>query len=138
MVQRDLRVLHLHLKAGFQAARMIKAHAHSDTPTPTKPHFQILPLPRPSTYKPSHLLTESCSALCVSSEQASFGHVFMVHPHGLSFFSLPKIPSRDLKSPLPLSPAQSQALAFYYRIRDHWGAFVQHIGQYNAHVQTAT
>jgi hypothetical protein len=31
----------------------IKAHAHSDPLTPTRPHLQIVPLPGPSIYKPS-------------------------------------------------------------------------------------
>ena len=32
----------------------LKAHAHSDTPTPTGPQLLIVLLPGPSTYKPSH------------------------------------------------------------------------------------
>lgn len=32
-------------------------------------------------------------------------------------------PLLHLKSCLPLSPSQAQALDFYYPIRDHWGAF---------------
>jgi len=33
----------------------LKAHPYSDTPTSTGPHLLIVPLPRPSIYKPSHL-----------------------------------------------------------------------------------
>ena len=71
MAQEELRVLHLHLKAveektGFQAARirvlkpmptvahlLQQGHAHSNkaTPTPTRPHPLIVPLPGPSIYK---------------------------------------------------------------------------------------
>ena len=73
MVQEELRVLHLHLKAAkwktdFQAAmvRVLKptptvthllqqGHTYSNraTPTPTGPHLLIVPLPEPSIYKPS-------------------------------------------------------------------------------------
>ena len=34
--------------------RVLKAHTHSDTPTPTMPHLLIVPLPRLSIYKPPH------------------------------------------------------------------------------------
>jgi hypothetical protein len=41
-------------KIGFQATRnrVLKAHAHSNTPTPTRPHLLIVPLPGPSIFKP--------------------------------------------------------------------------------------
>ena len=60
MVQRELRVLHLHLKAASgrlvsrKLGQGLKAQAHSDTPTPTRLHLQIVPLPRLSMCKPSH------------------------------------------------------------------------------------
>jgi hypothetical protein len=67
MVQAELRVLHLHLKAASgrlkaasgrltsrQAARgRVLAHTYNDTPTPTRPHLLIVPFPWPSIYKPS-------------------------------------------------------------------------------------
>ena len=31
----------------------LKAHAHSDTPIPTRPHLQTVPLPGPSIFKPT-------------------------------------------------------------------------------------
>jgi hypothetical protein len=60
MMQAELRVLHLHLKAAIkiQASRQLgwgfKAHTHSDTPTPTGPYLLLVPLPGRSIYKPSH------------------------------------------------------------------------------------
>jgi hypothetical protein len=59
MVQEELRVLHLVLKtnrrrlAPRQLDEGLKAHAHSDTRTPTRPHFLMVLCPRPSIYKPS-------------------------------------------------------------------------------------
>jgi hypothetical protein len=59
MVQEELRVLHLHLKAASriltsrQLGQGIKAHAHNDPPTTTRPHFLIVPLPGPCVYNPS-------------------------------------------------------------------------------------
>ena len=59
MVQEELRVLHLHLKA---ASRILTSKQlgqgyespHSQaTPTPTRPHFPTVPLPRPSICGPS-------------------------------------------------------------------------------------
>jgi hypothetical protein len=58
MVQEELRVLHLHLKAAGrilaskQVGQGIKAHAHSDIPTPTRPHLPTVPLPGLSIHKP--------------------------------------------------------------------------------------
>ena len=58
MVQEELRVLHLHLKASSRilAFRYLglgeKAHTHSDTPTPTRPYLLIVPPPLPSIFKP--------------------------------------------------------------------------------------
>ena len=58
MVQAELRALHLHLKAASgrltssQLGEGLKAHVHSDTPTPTGPHLLIVPLPWPSIFKP--------------------------------------------------------------------------------------
>jgi hypothetical protein len=42
-------------KTGFQAARIRFLYTYGDTPTPTRPHLQIVPLPRPSMYKPSQM-----------------------------------------------------------------------------------
>jgi hypothetical protein len=57
MVQEELR-FHLKAGSGRLASRMLgksfKAHTHSDTPTPTRPHLQIVPLPGPSIHKPPH------------------------------------------------------------------------------------
>jgi hypothetical protein len=61
IVQEELRVVHLHLKAasGRLASRQLdeglKAHTHSDTPTPTGPHLLKVPLPGKSIYKPSQV-----------------------------------------------------------------------------------
>jgi hypothetical protein len=58
MVQEEQRVLQLHLKAASRilASRQLgwdlKAHTHSDTPTPTGPHLLIMPSPGPRIYKP--------------------------------------------------------------------------------------
>jgi hypothetical protein len=58
MVQEELRVRHLYLKAARSrlASRQLglKAHVHGDTPTPARPHLLIVPLPGPSIYNPSH------------------------------------------------------------------------------------
>ena len=43
----------------------------------------------------------------------------------------------SLKLCLPLSPAQAQVLAFYYLIRDYWGAFSVEHWSIQCHVQTA-
>jgi hypothetical protein len=34
-------------------------HTHSNTPTPTRPHLQIVPLPGPSIYKPPHPISKN-------------------------------------------------------------------------------
>jgi hypothetical protein len=58
MVQEELRVLHFYLKAARriltsrQLGEGLKVYTHSDTPTSTRPHLQIAPLPGPSIYKP--------------------------------------------------------------------------------------
>jgi hypothetical protein len=39
--------------ASRQLGQGLKAHIHSGTPTPTRPHFLIVPLSGPTTYKPS-------------------------------------------------------------------------------------
>jgi len=39
MVQEELRVLHLHLKAASSQDEGLIAHPNSDTPTPKKPHL---------------------------------------------------------------------------------------------------
>jgi hypothetical protein len=58
-MQKELRVLHLHLKAASRilTSRQLGsyAHTHSDTPTPKRPYLLIVPLPGPSIYKPSYL-----------------------------------------------------------------------------------
>jgi hypothetical protein len=36
---------------------VLKAHTHSDTPTPTWPHLLTVPFPGPSIYKPSQGVT---------------------------------------------------------------------------------
>ena len=38
--------------------RGLKAHTNSDTPTPTRLHLLIVPLPGPSIYKPSQSLRD--------------------------------------------------------------------------------
>jgi hypothetical protein len=48
MVQEELRVLHLHLKASRRILAPtwlggLKAHTHSDTLPPMRPHLQIVP-----------------------------------------------------------------------------------------------
>jgi hypothetical protein len=69
MVQEELRILFLHLKA---ASRILTSrqlgwgsysphpqwHTYSSkaTPTPRRSHLQIVPLPGPSKYKPLHLM----------------------------------------------------------------------------------
>jgi hypothetical protein len=63
MMQEELRVLRLHLEAARRRLtsrqdKGIKAHIQNDTPTPTRLHFLIVPLPEPSIYKQSHLLSE--------------------------------------------------------------------------------
>jgi len=57
LVQEKLRVLHVYLKADSRILpgswdEGLKAHTHSGTPTPTRPHLLIAPLPAPSIYKP--------------------------------------------------------------------------------------
>jgi hypothetical protein len=58
-VQEELRVLYLHLKTAnriltvSQLRNRLKAQAHSDTPTPTRPHLPIVPVPVSSIHKPS-------------------------------------------------------------------------------------
>ena len=52
MVQEDLKVA-----SRIPASRQLeglKAHTHSDTPSPTRPHLPTVPPPGPSVYKPSH------------------------------------------------------------------------------------
>jgi hypothetical protein len=54
MVQ-EVRVLHLHLKAARKALGKedgLIVHPHSDMLPPTRPHLLIVPLPRPSLFKP--------------------------------------------------------------------------------------
>jgi hypothetical protein len=59
MVQEELRVLHLHLKATSriltfrQLGWESQAYAHSDTHSP-RPHLQIVPLSGPTIFKPLH------------------------------------------------------------------------------------
>jgi hypothetical protein len=45
------RLLAEHWLPGIQGEGL-KAHVNSDTPTPTRPHLQIVPLPGPSIFKP--------------------------------------------------------------------------------------
>jgi hypothetical protein len=51
MVQVELRVLHLHLKAAMRLDEGLKAHVYSDIPISTRPHLQIVLLPGPSIFK---------------------------------------------------------------------------------------
>jgi hypothetical protein len=58
-IVQELRVLHLVSKTNRRrlasrqlGRRSLKAHPHSDTLPPTKPHLLIVPLPRPSIFKP--------------------------------------------------------------------------------------
>jgi hypothetical protein len=61
MAQAELRVLCLNPKAasGRLTSRQLGwgsyTHTHSDTPIPTSSHLQMVPLPGPRIYKPSHL-----------------------------------------------------------------------------------
>jgi hypothetical protein len=57
MVQEELRVLHLHLKATRikLTSRQLKANTHSDSVPPTRPHLQIVPFPGPSIFELPHL-----------------------------------------------------------------------------------
>jgi hypothetical protein len=56
MVQEELRILHLHLKAASRIlASGIKTNTHNDTPTPARLHLLIVPLPMPNIYKPSQV-----------------------------------------------------------------------------------
>jgi hypothetical protein len=55
MMQAELRVLHLHLKAArgrltlpVSQDKGVKAHTHNDTPTPTRSHLLIVSLHGPS------------------------------------------------------------------------------------------
>jgi hypothetical protein len=59
-MQEELRVLHLVLKANRRRPvyrqlrrRSLKAHPHSDTLSPIRPHLLIVPLPGPRIFKPS-------------------------------------------------------------------------------------
>jgi hypothetical protein len=58
MVQAELKVLHLHLKAASrilasrQPGQGSYVHTHSDTLTPTRAHLQIVPLPRTNIFIP--------------------------------------------------------------------------------------
>jgi hypothetical protein len=63
-VQEELRVLHLHLKTGFQAAKDkgLKAHVHSSILPPTRPYLQIVLFPGPSIFKPPQCLSPSSSS----------------------------------------------------------------------------
>jgi hypothetical protein len=64
MVQEELRVPHLHLKAARrrlssrQLWEGLKAHPQSDTLPPTGPHLPIVPLPGPSIFKPPQRLRQ--------------------------------------------------------------------------------
>jgi hypothetical protein len=68
MVQEELRVLHVHLKAASRilASRQLGQGSYSPhpqwytscnkvSPTPTRPYLQTVPLPGPGIYKPSQL-----------------------------------------------------------------------------------
>jgi hypothetical protein len=64
MVQEELRVLYLHLKAASrilssrQDEGFIDSYTHSDTPTPIGPHLLVVSLPGPRKYK----LSQAASA----------------------------------------------------------------------------
>jgi hypothetical protein len=85
MAQEELRVLCLHPKAasGRLTSRQLgwgrilyphpQWHTHSNqvTPIPTRPHLQMVPLPGPRIYKPSHLLNPITIALITSVNKCS-------------------------------------------------------------------
>lgn len=87
-----------------------------------------------------YLSSESCSVPCMFSGLASLGYMLIVvWPHGLSCFMatssffLPFLspcsyswypPPLPPKFYLSISPAQSQALAIYYSVRDFGGTFI--------------
>jgi hypothetical protein len=72
MVQAELRVLHLHLKA----ARMrILKPTPCDTPTPTRPYFLIVPLPDPSIYQSVFSVFSQVSGVCLCMAcRSQFSH----------------------------------------------------------------
>jgi hypothetical protein len=76
MVQAELRVLHLHLKAASRilASRQL-GWGFYNLPvthlTPTGPHLLIVPFPRPSIYKPS----QRSSGLVHSASERPFSWV---------------------------------------------------------------
>jgi hypothetical protein len=56
MVQEELRVLHLHLKAARRLSpRQLSLKAHAYIPTATRPYLLMVPHPGPSIYKPSQV-----------------------------------------------------------------------------------
>jgi hypothetical protein len=89
MVQEELRVLHLHLKAASrilvsrQYYEGLKAHTHSDTPTPTGPHLLIVPLPGPSIYKPSHMKMRVIVPVIMCERERD--HIYTTHTHIYNF-----------------------------------------------------
>ena len=62
MVQEELRVQYLHLKAAIRILlpgildEGLKDHTHSDTPTPIGPHLVIVLFPGPSMVKPLQVI----------------------------------------------------------------------------------
>jgi hypothetical protein len=65
VLEKELRVLHLVSKANRriltfrQVGEGLKAHPHSDTPTPTRPYALIAPLPGPSIFYPPQRVTKT-------------------------------------------------------------------------------
>jgi hypothetical protein len=66
MVQEELRVLRLHLRANKkrlisrELGMILKAHLHSDILPPTRTHLLIVPLPGPCIFKPPHQVSVMC------------------------------------------------------------------------------
>ena len=101
LVQEELRVLHLHLKAACRilASRPlgqgIKAHIHSDTSIPTRPHLPTVSLPGTSIYKLSHMATyfSNCQGRGGKTERRTYlvliiGPINLPNSHCFFFFLL--------------------------------------------------
>ena len=95
MAQAELRVLCLHPKAasGRLTSRQLGwgsyAHTHSDTPTSTRPHLQMVLLPGPRIYKPSHshtAFTHTCSCKhSIHTHTHTHTHTYTIlHSHTLA------------------------------------------------------
>ena len=94
MVQDELRVLQLHLKAGSRLAPMrLGGGAHFPfpqwhtsssraTPTPTRLHLLIVPLPGPSLLKPHHSYKKIAALITLQGQ--SWPDHFSTRPHILA------------------------------------------------------